>query len=75
MNFDVPTAGSALSPLPARDGRVSGTVFAADSTTVIPRSTVSFRSNSAFFGRTLSTTSGGNGVYEFSGARGFLTSS
>ena len=72
VNFDVPTAGSALSPLPPRDGRVSGTVFAADGATIIPRSTVSFRSNSLFFGRTLRTTSREDGVYVFAEEGGFL---
>jgi hypothetical protein len=65
-NFAVPSTGvSALAPLPALNGNVSGRVLAGDGTTTVPNATVRFHSNNLFYGRTLQVNSAGDGTYSF----------
>jgi hypothetical protein len=66
-NFAVPSTGvSALAPLPALNGTVSGRVLAGDGTTTVPNATVRFHSNNLFYGRTLQVTSAADGTYNVS---------
>lgn len=63
-NFAVPTSGvSALAPLPALNGTVTGRVLAGDGITIVPNATVRFHSNNLFYGRTLQVTSAADGTY------------
>ena len=63
-NFAVPTSGvSALAPLPAVNGTVTGRVLAGDGVTAVPNATVRFHSNNLFYARTLQVTSGADGTY------------
>jgi hypothetical protein len=65
-NFAVPATGvSALAPLPALNGSVTGRVLAGDGTTTIPNATVRFHSNSLFYARTLQVNSAADGTYSF----------
>ncbi|MFL6388274.1 MAG: carboxypeptidase regulatory-like domain-containing protein [Terriglobales bacterium] len=65
-NFAVPSTGvSALAPLPALNGSVTGRVLAGDGTTTIPNATVRFHSNSLFYARTLQVNSAADGTYSF----------
>ena len=65
-NFAVPSTGvSALAPLPALTGNVTGRVLAGDGTTTIPNATVRFHSNNLFYARTLQATSAADGTYNF----------
>ena len=65
-NFAVPSTGvSALAPLSALNGSVTGRVLAGDGTTTIPNATVRFHSNSLFYARTLQVNSAADGTYSF----------
>ncbi|HEX3153214.1 MAG TPA: carboxypeptidase regulatory-like domain-containing protein [Candidatus Angelobacter sp.] len=66
-NFAIPANGvSALAPLPALNGTVSGRVLAGDGITTVPNATVRFHSNNLFYGRTLQVTSAADGTYNVS---------
>jgi len=63
-NFAVPASGvSALAPLPALNGTVTGRVLAGDGITTVPNATVRFHSNNLFYGRTLQVSSAADGTY------------
>ena len=67
LNFAVPADGtSAVPALPELDGTVAGTVFEGDAIATLSSGTVTFNSNSAIFGRTLTTGIGTDGTYQLS---------
>ena len=69
-NFVLPADGqSALAPLPALDGTVSGRVIARDGVTLAPTgSPVSFKSDSPYFGRTYPSVTDDAGAFSFQSA-------
>ena len=65
-NFAVPSDGtSALTPLPALNGAVSGRALAGDGTTPVAGALVRFRSRNIFYGRTQSLNAGADGSFSF----------
>jgi len=65
-NFAVPSDGtSALGPLPALNGTVSGRALAGDGTTPVPGASVRFRSRNLFYGRTQFLNAGADGSFTF----------
>jgi hypothetical protein len=68
QNFAVPQDGvSAITPLPALTGSVSGRVLASNQTTPVANSVTRFRSANPIFGRTFQVTSGADGSFAFAG--------
>ena len=67
-NFKVPTDGvSTLAALPSvLNSTISGKVYAGDGSTVVPYSSVIFKSESALYGRTFSTSSDASGKFSLS---------
>ncbi len=65
VNFDVPpTLTSALDPAPATTGRVTGTVFEGDATTVVPSPKVTLRSSFEPLARDVVVTATSLGVFD-----------
>jgi hypothetical protein len=69
VNFQVPPDGvSAIAPLPALTGALSGAVLEGDGVTPVPAAAVSFRSLNPLFGRVWTTTADGTAGFSFAGA-------
>jgi hypothetical protein len=65
-NFAVPANGtSALAPLPALNGTVSGYLYSGDGTTPIPNQTITLQSGNAYFNRQQTSYTDPTGAFSF----------